>query len=1692
MNDTLKGILKKTGRVFRKTIFVILWIFFGLVSLIAVLVLVIRTPWAQNKIVEKVTQFVSGKTKTVVRIDRLFITFSGNVQIEGLYAEDLQKDTLVYSRSLEAGVAFLPLLDSKIVLKKVEWNGVTAHIKRTLPDSTFNFNFFIDAFASKEPKTPEPKTDSKPLKFDLGVIHLSDIRGTYNDEVIKLDTRLVLGDLYLDTRDFDLQKMNFDVRKLTLKNTTAYVRKDPVVSAPDTTTSTMPQFHVGDLQLDNVHALYESPYDSLSTEGHIAHFTLTKGSLDLDKQSISLGNTLLANSTVKLHLPKGSDVPIQSQKEIAQQGFQWPGWTVTSTDLQLQNDYFSMHIGDKKTKTGEFDPNHIELNPLNLHASNAYFKKEAVGLTLTGLTFKDRSGFTLDKLGFELAVDKKNISLKKLDVQTSNSSLQGAVSMTFADLLKFIDDPKKAYVDLTVSRSSLSLKDAYFFAPQLRDDTTLQKIGVYPVKFITHTKGYFDDLDIRSFNATWAQGTQLHLAGKIKGLPNADSLYFDIPDVNLTSVKHDWLIFIKEDSSFQMPANALIKANAIGSIKDLHADASLTIPEGNVNIEANYKKLKLPVFDGHITINELNVARILPTSKTGLVSMKMDFDGKGDNLQNLEASFYSTFSKLQFYGYNYKGLVLNGRLQDQLADIYVQQKDTNLNMLVQAHIDLDTLNPYYKLDLNLEGANFYNLGLTTDNLKGRMKLSADFAGNPENFKAHLTVNDGLVIKGTDNYAIGNIIASAEADSAHTQINLQSDVLKADAQANTDPEKLLKAMRHHVANYFKTKSEKAQDTFSITGVSADAHILVNNTRLLTEVIAPQLQQMDSIGIKMMFRQDQKRLNLQVAAPKIVYGESALGNLIANLATNPDTLGFNLSFDSLAAGPARIYKTNLAGHFNNDSLQAEFAIQDRAQDTLLHLAGNAAIKGDSSLFHIDKGNLIFNKEHWEVPENNLIVLADKSLLFRDFKLENQNQLIALTSYPQEKDRFKLHFDQFRLATITSLINAEQVPANGILKGDVDFQHIFTKLGFEAGLTVDSMSVLSHSLGRAKLQSNNLNNDTYDVNLKIDGGAADLSLLGQYTASESNPNLDINLDIRKIDMAFIQAFADSLLDESKGSIRGSFTAKGDPKAPTYNGNLNFNKTSFKVKPINSGFAISDDPIKIDNGGIYFKKFALKDENGNSSTLTGTIGTKDMMNPTFDLSLISKDFQLINSTREDNDLYYGKVLMNINMKVTGDLKEPHVDVKTRLNKGTAVTLIVPESKVEVVDREGVVIFTNVKNPDDPLTNEVNDPNQSTFTGMQVRALIEVDPETTFKIVLDERSGDFLEVKGEANLTFDIDPNGRMSMSGGYALKGGQYEVSLYGVVKRKFDITPGGTITWFGNAPTNAEMNLSASYFVKASAYDLMAQQLTGMDGATRNRYRQVLPFNVFINIKGQLLHPKIFFAIDMPEKDRGALGGTVYSRVQQLNQDENELNTQVFALLVLDRFIATAGGGGAGGTSSGTLARSSVSQVLSGQLNSLSQKYVKFVDLNVDLNSYTDYQTGVGQDRTDLNVNVQKKLFNDRVVVKVGSQMALEGGQQQQSQNPNSNSVMGDASVEYLLTSDGRYMLTGFRKSEYASVVDGQLIITGVSIVLNKEFNHFKEIWRATPDPAPVKEEEKPEEAEDIKQEEKTDKKEESEKK
>ena len=169
---------------------------------------------------------------------------------------------------------------------------------------------------------------------------------------------------------------------------------------------------------------------------------------------------------------------------------------------------------------------------------------------------------------------------------------------------------------------------------------------------------------------------------------------------------------------------------------------------------------------------------------------------------------------------------------------------------------------------------------------------------------------------------------------------------------------------------------------------------------------------------------------------------------------------------------------------------------------------------------------------------------------------------------------------------------------------------------------------------------------------------------------------------------------------------------------------------------------------------------------------------------------------------------------------------------------------------------------------------------------------------------------------------------------------------------------------------------------------------------------------------------------------------------------MNKQVFALLLLNRFVTENPFSSSGpGITAESFARQSASKLLAEQLNNLAGGLIEGVDINFDVNSYDDYSSGNQMTRTDLNVNLSKRLLNDRLKVTVGSNFELEGGT---NANEQASNLIGNLSAEYQLSKDGRYMLGAYPKNEYQGIIDGYIIETGVGFVITLDYNRFRNLF------------------------------------
>ena len=252
---------------------------------------------------------------------------------------------------------------------------------------------------------------------------------------------------------------------------------------------------------------------------------------------------------------------------------------------------------------------------------------------------------------------------------------------------------------------------------------------------------------------------------------------------------------------------------------------------------------------------------------------------------------------------------------------------------------------------------------------------------------------------------------------------------------------------------------------------------------------------------------------------------------------------------------------------------------------------------------------------------------------------------------------------------------------------------------------------------------------------------------------------------------------------------------------------------------------------------------------------------------------------------------------------------------------------------------------------------------------------------------------------------------------------------------------MTWYGD-PTGGVMDLQATYRQKAAFSDLDPSYET--DG----ELTQKQPIIVQLKLSDQMLAPTIDFGLAL---DESISQNAKYDNIiKQISADEQQLKRQVVSLLFFKRFSPRESsfvGGGGGGVSIGK----SLSEFLTNQISYMASQLDENLEVEVDLTNLD--QEGFNT----FQLRLAYTFMDGRLKVS-------RGGDFSSSTTETSNvvnDIIGDWSVEYMLTKDGKLRAKMFSQSNQNQIsTTGQTgMETGLSLKYVTSFNNFKELLTRT---------------------------------
>ncbi|GAB3532745.1 hypothetical protein GCM10027443_17000 [Pontibacter brevis] len=1649
----------------------------------------------QNWIADKGANYLSDTLNTEVRIGGFTTDWRNTLVLNEVYVEDQQQDTLWYSERLGVDMRFFSLLSGELNIGEVNLQNATAklHIRE---DSTTNFDFITEAFATDTAAAPQPADTAAAMQISLGTVILDNVYVVFRDEAGGNYVRTRVGELKTTMDEIDLDSQRYIVDEIQLANTWLDFKQTKLPPESESEPLEM-EFGLNRVALENIRLSYLSYPSDQNIELDLGELELVADNINMKDTRVDLESFALHNTDLKYiqkeYVPADSLAinPAEAVEDLEESVEKATGepanWIVTLGELDVTNLDVLFENADAPKQPQGMDFNHLRFTDIALDAQDILYSLNRIRVDLNQFTLQEQSGFALQNFEANIVVDSTSASLQNLDLRTGNSHLQRGLAMTYPSLDAITENPEQVAVDLDVRNSYVGMQDIAYFAPDLVEDPSFRSIANSTIRVTAQAEGQLDNLQIQELQLIGLKNTYVDISGTVRNAMDPDNLYMNLNIDRFTTTRTDIQALAPPGTlppDFRVPAQISITGNYTGTLTAFDANADVRTSYGNVNavvdMDAN-ENFTATVRSGGFDLGQL----FTDSLGLGQVALVARASGNGLDPETMQATVEADVQRFDYNNYTYNDIDLNARINRSVYNVQAAAADKNLNFDLTGTFNLrDTANAVYAFNLDLREADLQALNLYEEPLVVQGQLQGEFTGaDPSTISGTMEGQDVLIRYNETDYPIDSLFLALEQAGEMSELELRSDIADAEMHFENSLATLPTALQKYFSNFFDLQPDPPYP--ADVNLQDFRFVLdLKRTNLITAFVPGLTQLQIDTTITGTYNSENEQLAVDGHINTIVYTDYTLRDLDLRLRGDQDQINYNLELQRLISPSLQMENIVLEGAAHDDELTVRLAIagNDTTEQERFVIGGALNSEGQGYRFSFNPDQLVVNGDDWDVPQDNYLQFGTDLLYANNIVLQHNNQAISLNSTGPVGPNAPLNvgFDNVDIGYIMSTFQDPQDSLiAGTINGEATLNDIMSgTLSFTSDLTVTDLMYEGTPVGDLALDASSTGGNRINMNAQLTDNGNQVIIDGFIETQPNATLLNLNANIQNLNMASLQGFTAGMVENMDGRANGDLRISGTLDDPDIIGQLNFDQAQFTITMLGSLYRLQDERLVFKEQGISFPNFTLTDSLGNDLTVNGNVLTQDYTDYQFDLTANTDRFLALNSTAENNDLYYGTVWIAANATVRGNMATPVIRVEVSVLDDSDFTAVIPADEAGAAEREGIVEFVNLN---ESLTAIVGQGQADTtevtgFVGADIETEIRVTDESTITIVIDPITGDNLSVRGTADpLYVAIAPSGQINMTGRYTITEGQYSMDFYDLASRELDITEGSYISWTGD-PLQANMQITAIYRVQAAPRELVASQTVADDPALRNQ----LPFQVYVNVEGEILTPEISFNIELPEEQRGRAGTQVVSSLERLRQDESELNKQVFALLVLGRFLAPdpleSSGGGLAAS-----ARGSLSGVLTDQLSQLTERYAGGLGLELGVNSYEDYSSGSAQGRTDLNVALRQQFLDDRLTVRVGSDIGLEG---QGQANRSMSGFGGDISVEYSITEDGRLRVRGFQRNQYEGVLEGgDVRATGVSLIYQRDYNNFSDLFRSfEQEQAREAERRKEEEAERVRKEDK----------
>lgn len=1355
---------------------------------------------------------------------------------------------------------------------------------------------------------------------------------------------------------------------------------------------------------------------------------------DFIKRKITLRSVLLMDTQISLYQQTPND----------QFNYQFLIDLLTNTD-EPSNNKFKFSIGSLiitranlsfhkrwlDNTQDRLNPDNFAINNLNANLSINSIERNNIDIRVRNLSCTESSGFEIKKLSFSVEKTADSILVNNFLVELPNTLLYSDSEITCNLTNNF------PLVNGNLQVRQFSTQDLSSLFPVFKKLNVIVKGSI-----ISDTKNGDTNigLGLKEIN----NRAKINLTAQLK---DSNQTHFTLHELQIDSTIVSQISDLIPTYSQQIQSVKNLSLNGHGSLnlQNKEGETFLSVNSssiGNISTTATLQNEVLNIEFSTLKTNlsELLNSESLPTNLT--LSAELSALLK-DSLFNPKSLAFHVISAVNERYYDFSDIKTNLNFKDNSVNLDIFSKNPNHNFAINAsgkyvNNNISNLN----INADVMAFNFDNFAFSDSILNGvwsgKFLLNAPLI-NPQTVKAKLQIDSVKAKRSISPFELNQCIASIDyLQNKPSTFTLLSDVISANIDGVINHKSVIDLWKSTITKHISQLSQSKEFSTLNNNNSMSFHINIHDGKFLNKMLLLPLEVSDATTLHGKLHKGEILSEISIHTSKLAYQNTDLENV-------------SLHFKSRESGAGLLLQGRK--DFSNDKIQ--FVIGAQLHDNLLEtniewdgiehhkFAGNfnaitSFINDNHILTSIQPTTIHVEDSIWNVSQGEILLTENNhSISNLTFKTAHQKLTINGGLSSVKQDSLQIALENINVGDILDAIDFTSVLFDGEATGNAFLSLSPNSPFLQTNLKVKSFHFNNTLLGDAHILGDwQSPKDSIQVNGKfIEKGVS--STIATGTISPSKNAIDLDITANETNLEFLRYWVKNIVTDISGRTSGTCRLYGTFSNLDLSGAMLLN-ASLMVPANGVSYNLTDSEILITPGLFKLEKANISAANGGTGKVKANLNHNNLKNFTYNLDLDAERLLLYDKERSSDMPFYATAYANGHVKLTGNPSLLNLEVEATPTDNSIIVYTESEIVGSQDSNDGYITYRNASKQQPDLETIPFSAIHVPSMDMHFQFNINMNPSATLKILMDEVTGDYLNLRGNGILSANYYNKGSFQLYGNYDITGGNYQMSIQDLLKKNFEIQSGSSIIFGGN-PDEAQLGLKAVYTVPTAS---LADLNIGENFSDRN-----IRANCILNIEGTANSPRVNFDLELPN-----INDDEKQMVRKLIATEEDLNMQVIHLLALGRFYTydyAMTEAYKRQSQSTVVANSFLSSTLSNQLNEVISNAIGTNDWTFG----TNLSTGTsGWSDMEVDGIISGRLFNNRLIVNGNI-----GYHENQYNAMRGSNFVGDFDAKYILTPNGGISLKAYSQTNDRYFTKSALTTQGFGIQFQKEFINIKDLFR-----------------------------------